>query len=192
MLTGANRRELIFITGNAHKVGEASELLARSGIDVVQKDLGYPEIQADTMEDVAREGITWCMEKLKKPCFIEDAGLLIEALGGFPGPYSRYVHETIGNKGILALMSGVLARDAVFRSVIAYHDGQQPHLFIGETLGHISTSIAGSQGFGYDPLFVPTGYDLTFAQMETHEKNELSHRGKSLRAFVSFLQQVGE
>ncbi len=192
MLTEANRRELIFVTGNAHKASEASVLLARSGIGIVQKDLGYPEIQADTLENVAREGITWCMEKLKKPCFIEDAGLRIEALGGFPGPYSRYVHETIGNRGILALMSGISARNAVFRSVIAYHDGQQYHLFIGETLGHISTSIEGSQGFGYDPLFVPTGYDLTFAQMDTVKKNELSHRGKSLRVFVSFLQQVGE
>jgi XTP/dITP diphosphohydrolase len=191
-LTVANDREIVFVTGNAHKVSEAAELLGRSGITVVQKDLGYPEIQADTLEEVALEGIRWCMEKLKKPCFIEDAGLFIEAYRGFPGPYSKYVHETIGNEGVLALMSGVPSRNAAFRSVIAYHDGQQPHLFIGETLGHISTSLAGSHGFGYDPLFVPTGYDLTFAQMETHEKNELSHRGRSLRAFVSYLQKVGE
>lgn len=191
-MTGASESEVIFVTGNSHKVSEAEKQLALCGLTVVQKDLGYPEIQADTLEDVAVEGIRWCMEKLKKPCFIEDAGLLIGALGGFPGPYSKYVHETIGNKGILSLMAGVSERNAVFRSVIAYHDGRQSHLFIGETLGHISTSLAGSHGFGYDPLFVPTGYDLTFAQMETHMKNELSHRGKSLRAFADFLQQVGE
>ena len=188
-MTGPSERTVTFVTGNAHKLAEAAALLSPCGITVRQADLGYPEVQADSLEEVALAGIAWCMEKLKKPCLLEDAGLFIKALGGFPGPYSRYVHETIGNAGIIRLMEGAQDRSAVFRSVIAYHDGTEPHLFIGETLGHISTRLEGTRGFGYDPLFVPTGYDLTFGQMEQQEKNAVSHRGKSLRAVVSFLSE---
>jgi XTP/dITP diphosphohydrolase len=180
---------VVFITGNAHKAHEASTLMAPLGISVEQRDLGYPELQADTLEDVARFGIDWCMEKLKKPCFLEDAGLFIEALNGFPGPYSKYVFETIGNEGVMNLLSGSEKRRAVFRSVIAYHDGMAAHLFVGETWGEISPEPRGDRGFGYDPIFIPDGHARTFAEMGTERKNALSHRGKSLNKLINYFKE---
>ncbi|HOP09597.1 MAG TPA: XTP/dITP diphosphatase [Candidatus Methanofastidiosa archaeon] len=181
--------KMVFVTGNGHKFKEASLLFRDIGIEIAQKDLGYPEIQADTLEEVAESGIVWCMERLKKPCFIEDAGIFIDALMGFPGPYSRYVSETIGNRGILKLMEGEMDRGAVFRSVIAYNDGNDVHLFVGETRGSICHEARGQGGFGYDPVFIPANFDRTFAQMGTEEKNKHSHRGKSLNKLVNYFKE---
>jgi len=180
---------VVFITGNANKAREASSLMAPLGITVEQRDLGYPELQADTLEEVARHGIAWCMEKLKKPCFLEDAGLFIEALNGFPGPYSKYVFETIGNEGVVRLLEGAADRRAVFRSVIAYHDGVQAHIFTGEVPGEISCAPRGDEGFGYDPVFIPDGHARTFAEMGTEKKNQLSHRGKSLNKLINYFKE---
>ena len=181
--------EPIFVTGNDHKYQEATTLFNGIGMSLGREDLGYPEIQADTLEEIAEEGISWCMEKLKKPCFIEDAGIFIDALKGFPGPYSKYVFQTIGNEGILRLLEGETVRRATFRSVIAYHDGEDKHLFVGETVGSIANEALGRRGFGYDPLFIPGDYDKTFAQMGTEYKNKLSHRGKSLNKLVNYFKE---
>jgi len=181
--------EAIFVTGNEHKFHEARELLSSTGASLKQKDLGYPEIQADSLEEIADFGIDWCKEKLKKPCFIEDAGIFIDALNGFPGPYSKYVFQRIGNIGILKLLENEVDRRAVFRSVIAYQDGVRTHLFTGETKGSIAKREAGEGGFGYDPIFIPEEYGVTFAQMDTAEKNKVSHRGKSLNKLVNHFKE---
>jgi len=181
--------EAIFVTGNEHKFHEASCLFKGIDMKIYKADLGYPEIQADLLEDVARYGIGWCKERLKKPCFIEDAGIFIEALKGFPGPYSKFVFQTIGNKGILRLMEGETNRKAIFRSVVAFHDGKGVNLFTGETRGSIGMEEKGEGGFGYDPIFIPEGFVSTFAQMDTEEKNKLSHRGKSLNKLVNYFKE---
>ncbi|ASJ15994.1 non-canonical purine NTP pyrophosphatase [Thermococcus chitonophagus] len=180
--------KIFFITSNPGKVKEASSLLKPLGIEVEQLKFPYPEIQADSLEEVVEFGIRWLKDKVSKPFFIEDSGLFIEALEGFPGVYSAYVYRTIGLDGILKLMEGIENRRAYFKSVIGYYDGKV-HIFVGKVYGKISHEKKGTQGFGYDPIFVPDGYDKTFAEMTTEEKNAISHRGKALKEFHRWLKE---
>ena len=162
--------------------------MARYGIPVERYPHRPPEIQADTLEEVARHSLEQLLRVVKRPVFVEDAGLFIRSLSGFPGPYSSYVLHTIGNPGILKLMEGVTDRAAAFRSVVAYAAPEQPCLlFTGETLGHITHEIRGTH-WGFDPIFVPAeGDGRTYAEMGDEEKNRLSHRAKALAKLASFL-----
>jgi XTP/dITP diphosphohydrolase len=172
---------------------EATMILAPLGYEVIQKDVGYPEIQTDSLEEVARFGIEYLKSKLDHPFILEDAGLFIDALSGFPGVFSSYVYHTIGLDGILALLQDVTnnERTAVFRSVFAYGTSQgECELFIGECPGIISIEKKGAKGFGYDPIFIPEKKAKTFAEMETKEKNNFSHRGKSLDKLVQYLKTL--
>ena len=185
-------KAVYFITGNKGKLEEAKKKFSTLNINVVQKDLGYPEIQAEMLEDVARFGVEHIQKRFNNPFILEDAGLFIDALDGFPGVYSSYVFYTVGFKGILKLLNGIekTKRGAQFRSVFAYGEpGKKPKLFIGECRGNISFEEKGTNGFGYDPIFIPDGDTRTFAEMETEEKNSLSHRGKSLDKLIDFLKK---
>lgn len=178
-----------FITGNEHKVKEARGIFEKFGISLEHTDLGYPEIQGD-LEDVARYGAKYAAKKLKGPVIVEDAGLFIKALKWFPGTYSSYVQETLGNNGILKLMKDVEDRYAEFRSVVGYCTPKsEPEIFLGTVKGHISYKERGSYGFAYDPLFIPEGFDKTFGELIRNEKNEFSHRRKSLEKFASWLNE---
>src|SRR5512136_188552 len=158
-------RTLYFITSNKGKFLEAKEKLQPLGFLVVQKDLGYPEIQAENLEDVALQGITHVRMNFNEPFMLEDAGLFIEALHEFPGVYSKYVFFTIGLPGILRLLHGVKNRKAVFRSVYAYSESRKkPIIAIGECNGIVSTKKQGIHGFGYDPIFIPDGAQKTFGE----------------------------
>jgi len=173
---------IYFVTGNRGKFEEAKGILG----DVEQRNVGYTEIQADSLEEVAAFGIEEVKEKLDGPVMIEDAGLFIESLKGFPGVYSAYIFDTIGNEGILRLMDGIEDRRAVFRSVLGYAEpGMEPIFFRGELEGEITAEPRGSGGFGYDPIFEVGG--KTIAEMEIAEKNEISHRGASICALERWL-----
>jgi XTP/dITP diphosphohydrolase len=167
---------IYFVTGNVHKVREVK---AMTNLMIKQAKIPYPEIQAETLREVALFGVEFIREKLKKPFFLEDSGLFIDALGGFPGPYSRYVLEKIGLEGILALLKNKQRR-AHFECVIAFAD-KNTHLFMGRASGSIAEHMQGEKGFGYDPLFIPEGCTRTFAKMDVHEKNLYSHRAKAFR-----------
>jgi len=176
-------KEIFFITGNKGKVEEAKAFFSDLDIKIVQKDTGYPEIQADSLEEVARFGVDFLSKKIKSPFILEDAGLFIKSLKSFPGVYSAYVYNTLGCRGILTLMKEIKKeeRNALFKSVYAYLEpGNAPHFFIGESKGFISFEEKGNNGFGYDPIFVPEGENKSFAEMNPKEKNKYSHRGKSL------------
>ncbi|WP_297510145.1 XTP/dITP diphosphatase [Thermococcus sp.] len=179
---------LAFITSNPGKVEEARKYFRPLGVEVYQLHFEYPEIQADTLEEVAEYGARWLAKKLDEPFFLDDSGLFIEALKGFPGVYSAYVYRTLGIKGILKLMEGISDRRAYFKSVIAYWDGEL-HIFTGRVDGEITTEARGKGGFGFDPIFRPAGFDKTFAEMTTEEKNVISHRGRALKAFASWLRE---
>ncbi|RLF42435.1 MAG: non-canonical purine NTP pyrophosphatase, RdgB/HAM1 family [Thermoplasmata archaeon] len=182
-------REIYFITGNKGKLLEAEKKLSDLDVRIIQKNIGYPEIQADTLEEVAEFGVQYLVDKVKDTFILEDAGLFIDALKGFPGVYSAYVYKTIGFNGILKLMEGIRDRGAVFRSVYAYKEPDSPALFfIGECRGAIATKNRGSNGFGFDPIFIPSGSTRTFAEMSTEEKNSFSHRGKALEKLYDFLE----
>ncbi len=179
-------RKIIFVTHNAHKVEEAKDILSPLGITVEQNNCGYPELQEDELETIARFGAKYASDKLNHEAIVDDSGLFIEALGGFPGPYSAYVFDTLGNERILKLMAGEENRSAVFRCVIGYcQPGEEVIVFTGEVAGEISKCSRGSGGFGYDPIFEVEG--ATFGEMEEEEKNRLSHRYRALMEFAKWL-----
>ena len=180
--------ELSFITSNPGKVREAKKYLEPLGVKIKQVNFGYPEIQADTLEEVAEYGVKWLSKRIEGPFFLDDSGLFIEPLRGFPGVYSAYVYKTLGIQGILKLLEGMSDRRAYFKSVIAYWDGKV-HLFTGKVEGEITNESIGSDGFGFDPIFRPSGFEKTFAEMTTEEKNMISHRGRALEAFAEWLKE---
>ncbi len=175
---------IYFVTSNKGKFAEAREIFE----DMEMRNIGYTEIQADTLEEVAAFGIKEVMDRLKAPVMIEDAGLFIQALKGFPGVYSAYVQKTIGNAGILRLMQGLENRDAFFKSIVAYVEpGLEPVMFAGEVHGQIGFEQRGEKGFGYDPIFYIGEESL--GEMETEAKNRISHRGASMRALKQWLDK---
>lgn len=178
---------LYFITSNVHKYEEIKRM---TRLPIERKPIPYPELQADTLEEVAAFGIEYCYQKVKAPCFIEDSGLFVDALSGFPGVYSKYVFTTIGWKGILTLLAETENRKATFKSVIAYRDERETRLFSGEATGTITRQDRGEKGFGFDPIFSPEGESRTFAQMDPEEKNVYSHRGKAFATFLKYAEQV--
>ena len=174
---------IYFVTSNKGKYAEAEAIF--SGL--LQRNIGYTEIQADTLEEVAAFGMKEVALRLKGPVMLEDAGLFIEALQGFPGVYSAYVQKTIGNAGILKLMQGMQNRNAYFKSVVAYSEpDMEPVMFSGEIHGQIGIEARGIKGFGYDPIFYVDGVSL--GEMEISEKNQISHRARSMRALESWLK----
>lgn len=179
---------LAFITSNPGKVEEAKKYFEPLGVEVYQLKIEYPEIQADTLEEVAEYGVRWLSDRVGDPFFLDDSGLFVDALKGFPGVYSAYVYKTIGYWGILRLLEEESNRKAYFKSVVAYWDGKI-HIFTGRVDGEITTEPRGDRGFGFDPIFKPEGFDKTFAEMTTEEKNKISHRGRALQAFATWLKE---
>jgi XTP/dITP diphosphohydrolase len=176
--------EITFITGNQHKVKEASGIFHQFNINLKHVNLGYPEIQGK-MTDVARYGAKHAARQLGRPIIVEDAGIFIKALKWFPGTYSSYVQGTLGNQGILKLMNDVKDRYAEFRSVVGFANPKtEPEIFLGVVRGQIAYQEKGRHGFAYDPLFIPEGFNQTFGELTRKEKNEFSHRRKSLESFV--------
>lgn len=181
-------RKIIFVTGNAHKVAEASDILSKAGIAVEQDNCGYPELQDDDLEKIAKFGAKWAASELNSEVMVDDSGLFIDALGGFPGPYSAYVFDTLGNEKILKLMENEMNRKATFKCVIGYcRPGNEPVAISGEVAGKISEDIRGSAGFGYDPIFEVNGE--TFGEMPGENKNMLSHRYRALVKFAQWLER---
>jgi len=173
---------IYFVTSNKGKYAEAQEIFG----DLIQRDIGYAEIQADTLEEVAAYGMKEVMARLQGPVMLEDAGLFVEALQGFPGVYSAYVQKTIGNAGVLRLMQGIERRNAFFKSVVAYAEpDMQPVMFSGEVHGQIGFEARGKKGFGYDPIFYLG--NMSLAEMDLEEKNQISHRAGSMRALKKWL-----
>jgi len=177
-----------FVTSNIHKFLEARTVLSEYKIATAKLKVEAVEIQDDSLENIAEASVKDAVKNCGLPVFVEDAGLFVEALNGFPGPYSRYVYDTVGLDSILELMKNVANRDAYFMSVIAFGSPElQPVCFVGKVEGKISLQKRGTAGFGYDPIFIPLeGGGRTFAEMTTAEKNRFSHRARALRKFAEW------
>jgi XTP/dITP diphosphohydrolase len=173
-------------TGNPHKYGEAREILSEYGVELGHFRVEKIEIQADDPEEIAMYSLDQIEDV--RPLFVEDAGIFIDHYGGFPGPYSEYALRKIDLPGILKLMEGIEEREASFQSVIAYRHGNGRRCFRGEVKGAISLAIKGTNGFGYDPVFIPhEGDGRTFGEMEVEEKNAISHRARAIRSLGKWL-----
>ena len=188
--------EIIFATNNAHKLSEAQALLGDGFRLVTPRDCGITEDipeTADTLDGNASQKSHYIHERVGKNCFADDTGLEVEALGGEPGVRSaRYATDghdfEANNRLLLKNLEGVTNRKARFRTVISLILDGEEHLFEGIVEGRIAESEAGCGGFGYDPLFIPDGYDCTFAEMSADEKNAISHRGRAVQKLVAFLR----
>jgi XTP/dITP diphosphohydrolase len=172
---------LRFVTTNPGKVREARAYLPE---EVEQFDYDYDEIQSDDLAEIAARGAREAATEAEGPVFVEDSGLFVDALAGFPGPYSSYVYDTLGIERVADLARAQDDRSARFRSVIAYCDGGTVETFEGSVVGRI-VAPRGEGGFGYDPIFEHGG--RTFAEMNPEEKNAVSHRGRALATFADWL-----
>ena len=181
--------QILFGTSNLHKVAEAKAILEPYGFIIKQYKVDLLEIQDSNLDKIAKISIE-NLSDIKGPLFVEDTGLFIEALNGFPGPFASYVFKTIGNYGILQLMNNLENKKAYFESYIAYKDESGSiHSFHGKCNGEISNKIKGSE-WGYDPIFIPNDQNpdkLTFAEMTEEQKNHISHRSLALESFKNFL-----
>ena len=190
------KHELIFATNNQHKITEIQSLISDKIVLESLMDIGCTEDipeTADTLEGNALLKARFVFDNYGKNCFADDTGLEIEALDGRPGAYSaRYAtdgHNFEANiNKVLIELSGLRNRKARFRTVIALILNGTVHYFEGIVNGEIISERRGSKGFGYDPVFLPDGYKLTFAEMPLIEKNKISHRARAVSKLVDFLK----
>ncbi len=190
------RKVVFFATGNINKFNEARSILSQYGFAVGMLRLKGDEIQSENLKEIAQTSVKNAYERCRLPIFVEDAGLFIDALQGFPGPYAAYVYHTIHNSGILKLLENTKDRRAKFQSVIAYCDHPQtqcePICFEGESKGEITLAERkekGKSGFGFDPIFQPAESKKTFAEMTIAEKNGYSHRAMAIRKFAEWYRK---
>jgi XTP/dITP diphosphohydrolase len=184
-------RVIFFATNNLNKFDEARRVLAEYNVAVGMLRVKSLEVQSESLEDIAKASALDAFDKCRLPIIVEDAGLFIDALNGFPGPYAAYAYKTVGNQGLLRLMKSVKARSAHFESAVAYFsaDLKSPVCFQGEVIGEITDEErrgSGRSGFGFDPIFKPLSSSKTFAEMGIAEKNEHSHRARALRKFAEW------
>ena len=188
------QHKIVFATNNPHKLKEIQSLLGDHFRLQSLNEIGFsgdiPE-EKTTLEENALDKARFIFEKYACPCFADDTGLEVEALKGEPGVYSARYAGSLKEYGteekrsaaniskLLARLSGNQNRNARFRTVIAYIDGKDEHLFEGIVNGSIIDVRRGAEGFGYDPVFVPEGYKDTFAEMPLDGKNKISHRAKA-------------
>ncbi len=184
--------EILFITGNAGKFSEAKKILKHFGLNIVQRDSLIEEIRSDSIEEIASASAQAAYAEFGKPLFVEDSGLFIPFLNGFPGAYSAWVFRKVGNVGILALAKG---KEAEFRTCVAYADGKEVKLFTGSVKGRIAEEARGKGGFGYDPIFMPEktpginhSGEKTFAEAP-EMKDALSHRKRALEKLGAYLKR---
>ena len=180
---------ITFVTTNPGKFREVSAKLAPLGIRMRRLDRAYPELQADRLDDVVRFAAGIVARQVRGEFLIDDSGLFVDALGGFPGVYSSYAYRTIGPAGILTLMRGEARRAARFETVFLLgRRGRPPRTFRGVCEGTIARTPRGRDGFGFDPIFVPRGSPRTFGEMSLAEKNAISHRARAAEALARHLR----
>lgn len=190
-------KKLVFATNNAHKLEEIRAILGDKveilSLNDINCHADIPET-ADTLEGNAELKAAYIYTNYGLDCFADDTGLEVEALNGAPGIYSaRYAggegHDSEANmKKLLTEMAGKTNRNAQFRTAICLIEKGNKHLFEGIVKGRIIEAKRGNSGFGYDPVFIPEGYNETFAEMGNAEKNKISHRARAVAALCEYLQ----
>jgi XTP/dITP diphosphohydrolase len=190
--------KLCFATNNKGKLSEIRSMLGNHMHILSLEEIGareeLPENQ-DTLEGNSREKASYLYNKYNFNCFADDTGLEVMALQGAPGVYSaRYAGPDCDPEKnmrlLLSQLNGTDNREACFRTIITLVLNGQYHQFEGKVEGTIARSASGNKGFGYDPVFIPLGYDQTFAQLSLEEKNLISHRGQAVRKLINYLMQL--
>ena len=182
---------LTFVSSNPNKFQEIQKILNEYNIQISFRQTDLPEIQTDSLEDIALFSAKHAYSQVQQPLFTEDTGLFIQALEGFPGPYASFVFKTIGNPGILRLLKEQSNRNAIFKTALALILSETEFItFLGETKGTIALTEKGKKGWGYDPIFIPSeGDGRTYGEMTIDEKNSLSHRRKALSLMANYFNK---
>lgn len=190
--------EIVFATNNPHKLEEARAILKNSVHVLSLNDIGchddIPET-ADTLEGNARIKARWVKEKYGYDCFADDTGLMVDALEGAPGVFSaRFAGDHCSPSDNIALLldklKGIKNRNARFATVVVLILGDNEYKFEGEVRGEIALDNCGNGGFGYDPIFIPEGNSLSFAEMSNEAKNSISHRGRAMSKLATFISPL--
>lgn len=181
-----DREKLILVSSNPNKAIEAERIL---GVPLLRVSISLPEIQAADVEDITRYKLEVARTKGYGRLIVEDVSLGFDELGNFPGPYVKWLLEAAGGKGLGAIAYALINKAAKAQCCVAYWDGNEPHIFLGETHGEILVDPRGDQNFGWDAWFQPHGSTRTFAEMAPEEKDRHSHRGKAYRELSEFLRR---
>jgi len=185
-------KPIVFVTGNANKLKEVVQILDTDTFHhkVVSQDIDLPEFQGEP-DEITRAKCLEATRHVEGPVLIEDTCLCFNALGGMPGPYIKWFLKPLGPAGLHRMLADFEDKSAYAVCTFAYHSGvpgDKVHLFMGRTEGHI-VAPRGPPGFGWDPCFEPTGYQLTYAEMTSEQKNAISHRGRALQKLRDFFIQ---
>lgn len=190
-------KKLIFSTNNEHKLEEARAILGKRyqilGLNDIEDNIDIPET-GETLEENALIKANYLWNTYRYNCFSDDTGLEVEALNNAPGVYSaRYAGEQKNSADnvnkLLKELAGVTNRNARFRTVIALILDGKKYIFEGSVKGTIAEFPEGKNGFGYDPVFIPEGYDKTFAELDADIKNKISHRANAIKQLALFLSK---
>jgi XTP/dITP diphosphohydrolase len=180
-------KKVTFVTGNPHKLEEAQ--LALGEIQVEQERMHLIEIQGES-EDIVKHKVLQACKELGKPVFVDDSAVCFEELGGMPGQYAAHFSKLTGVATIAKLAKNFDSRKMWMATYIGYCEpGKQPIIFTAKTYGKISSVLKGTQGFCFDPLFIPNGETRTFAEMSMEEKNKYSPRAAALSKFKQYLEE---
>lgn len=180
--------KITFVTGNKSKIREVSRILS---FPIEVKELDLEEIQSLDLEKITLHKLNSAYKLVKGPVIVDDVSVEIEAWNSFPGPLIKWMLMIADNgaAAILKMMKDEKNRNAKAKLGIGFHDGKNAYIFIGEAKGKIATKIKGENGFGWDPIFIPDGYDVSYAEMDPAEKDKISHRGKALKKLSDFLNK---
>lgn len=184
-------QSILFLTSNPGKFREAQTILKQFGVSIVRKPAKGIEIQSDSLEKVARVCAENAYRRFRVPLLVEDSGLFINALNGFPGVYSADIYNQVGCEGILRLLAQERQRSAKFVCALAYADSKGIRVFKGIVNGQIARRIHAGAGFGYDPIFIPSGYSKPFSALPK-VKATLSHRAKAFASFGRFMTKTSK
>ncbi len=184
-----SKDRLVLITNNPHKIAELTPVFREFNVPFKTTSYEKVEIRSDDVAEVARVAAQYAFEEFQCPVVVDDTGLYIDALNGFPKAYAAFVLRTIGITGILRLMQGIDGRTARFITAVGYADGDQLRTFTGVARGVIGYTPQGTRGFGYDPIFIPEGATQSYAQMGQSAKVAISHRTRAFRSFLEWFQK---
>jgi non-canonical purine NTP pyrophosphatase (RdgB/HAM1 family) len=179
-------KKITFVTGNKAKVREVERIL-NIPLNVLEADID--EIQDLDLGKIALDKLNKAFKLVKGPVIVDDVSFEVVAWDGFPGPLIKWMLKGKNDPSmILKMLSGTKNRSAKAYLAVGFHDGLNPHMFIGEVKGKIASEIRGDNGFGWDKVFIPDGYTQTFAEMDPKLKDSMSHRGRALKKLSDFLK----
>lgn len=181
-----SKNRLVLVTQNEHKLEELTPLFEEYEVPFDTTGLEKFELQSKDVEEIAIAAAKYAHNVLGRSVVVDDTGFFVSALNDFPGSYAAYVLQTIGYQGILTLLNAAQNRSARFVTAVAFCDDLSQKSFLGEMKGTVSSTPSGSSGFGYDPIFMPTGFSKTYADLSLSQKVQISHRTKAFRAFLDW------